>query len=626
MSLLDKIFGRMLASKEAIKQKITAAMGVPLLGLDSLASTGYGPEAALAILLPLGVGGLYYFPLVMLGVVCLLIILYLSYRQTIAAYPNGGGAYIVAGENLGKHAGLLAGVALLLDYLLNVTVGISAGVGAVISIFPALQNHTLTICLCILATLAFLNLRGIRQTSYVFITPTIIFILCIAITIVIGLVQSILAGGHPVPINPPTPISEATATVSTWLLLGAFANGLTAMTGVEAITNAVPLFSKPGVPTAQRTLKAIVVILALFLLGLGYLCPVYQISAMDETQPGYQNILSQLIGAVAGHGLFYYIANMSVFIVLTYSAQTSFVDFPRVCRLLADDAYLPKMFSVLGRRLVYSYGIYVLTIGAGLLLIIFKGITFALIPLFAIGAFSAFFFSQAGMVVYWLRKHSSKVKGKLAINTLGAISTAIALFVIITEKFFEGAWIIVIGAPLLAWLLIQVNLYYKKVTLQVSQPSKLQVLKPHQPIVIIPIKTWDKVSEKALQVGLLLSEEIVALHISSENDDEKKQPLKKLWTELVEQPAQEANIPIPQLKIIYSPYRLIYTPILDFITKMKDKHPDCFIAIIIPESIVAHWYEYFLHNVHAKGLRALLFLIDDPKILVIRSPWYLADR
>ena len=268
----------------------------------------------------------------------------------------------------------------------------------------------MAICLFILTTLTILNLRGIRQTSFVFIIPTIIFILCIVITIAIGLVKSLVSGGHPYPVIAPTAIPEATAAISVWLLLGAFANGLTAMTGVEAISNAVPLFRKPSVSNAQITLKVIVTLLALFLLGLGYLCPTYQISAMDETKPGYQNILSQLVAAVAGHGVFYYLTNISIFIVLTYSAQTSFIGFPRVCRQLADDSYLPKMFGDLGRRLVYSYGIFVLGLFSGLLLILFKGITIALIPLFAVGAFSAFFFSQMGMVIYWYRKHNSKVR------------------------------------------------------------------------------------------------------------------------------------------------------------------------------------------------------------------------
>ena len=302
MSLLGKILGRRLASWEAAKQKLSVLTGVPVLGLDALASTGYGPEAALTILLPLGVMGLSYFPFIILAIVVNLGALYLSYRQTIAAYPDGGGAYIVAKENLGIHAGLLAGVALLLDYLLNVAVGIAAGVGAVVSAIPELHPYTLPICLIVLLTLTIINLRGVRESGLAFVVPVLVFLGCMAAVILIGLLRVWLSGGHPNPVVPLPAIPPRTATVSAWLLLGAFANGCTAMTGVEAVSNGVPLFREPTVPNAQRTLTVIVAVLSLFLLGVAYLCLVYHIGAMDEQQPGYQTILSQLVAAVAGHG------------------------------------------------------------------------------------------------------------------------------------------------------------------------------------------------------------------------------------------------------------------------------------------------------------------------------------
>ncbi len=342
MSLLDKILGRPLASWEGEGEKLGVTTGVPVLGLDALASTGYGPEAALTILLPLGVMGLKYFPIIILIIVLNLATLYLSYRQTIAAYPGGGGAYIVASDNLGTLPGLCAGVALLLDYLLNVAVGIAAGVGAVVSAIPALHPYTLPLCLLVLLTLTIVNLRGVRESGLIFVIPVFVFIGCIGVVVVIGLIQAWQSSGIPVPIVAPPTIPQETATVSAWLLLGAFANGCTAMTGVEAVSNGVPLFRKPTVSNARWTLTVIVAILSVFLLGVGYLCSVYHIGAMDEQQPGYQTILSQLVAAVAGQGVFYYVAIASIFIVLTYSAQTSFADFPRVCRLLAEDSFLPS--------------------------------------------------------------------------------------------------------------------------------------------------------------------------------------------------------------------------------------------------------------------------------------------
>jgi amino acid transporter len=624
MSFFRLLFGRRFASSEEKKEKLTLMTGVPLLGLDALSSTAYGPEAALAILLPLGAIGLHYFPLVILGVVILLIILYCSYRQTIGAYPHGGGAYIVAGENLGKRVGLWAAVALLLDYLLNVAVGISAGVGAAISAFPALHHHTLNITLFVLVTLTILNLRGVKQSGLVFIVPTITFVLCIAIAIGIGVAKSLLNGGHPQAVIEPSTMPVLTSNVTIWLLLGAFANGLTAMTGVEAVSNAIPLFKRPTVLNARRTLRAIVIILTLFLLGLAYLCPAYQITAMDESKPGYQTILSQLIGAVTGQGIFYYIAMASIFIVLTYSAQTSFAAFPRVCRLLAEDGYLPNFFSEKGRRLVYTPGIVVLAILSGLLLIIFKGITTALIPLFAIGAFSAFCFSQAGMVVFWHRKRNAKTK--LAINALGAISTAIALIIIVVEKFLEGGWIIIVVAPLLYLLFSQIKRHYQHVARQIKHPFKTSFIKVKlkSPIVIIPIEGWDQVFERALKIGMLVSEDITAVHISTEKD-ETKQPLRKTWEEMIVRAAIEANVPVPKLIVIQSPYRRINKPILDFIYKTKKENPDRVIAVVIPELVEPHWYEYLLHNIHAAELKSILFLAKDPQIVVIHSPWYLPD-
>ncbi len=623
-SFFDKILGRPLASGEDKKQKLTVLTGVPALGLDALASTGYGPEAALIILVPLGVFGLHYFFIITIAIVATLAILYLSYQQTAAAYPKGGGAYIVASDNLGKRVGLWAAIALLLDYLLNVAVGVSAGIGAVVSAIPILQPYTLILCLFVLLILTILNLRGVRESGLIFIVPTIAFVVCMSISIVMGFIRVWQGGGYPHPVIAPPVIPLATATLSVWLLLSAFANGLTAMTGVEAVSNAIPLFRKPTVKNARWTLTVIVGILGLFLLALGYLCPAYHISAMDENQPGYQTILSQLVAAVVGKGIFYYFSIISIFIVLTCSAQTSFADFPRVCRLLAEDNFLPHIFAHRGRRLVFSHGIIVLAILSAILLIAFGGITYKLIPLFAVGAFSAFLFSQAGMIVYWLRKNDSRARLKLVFNALGAVTTAIALMIIITVKFIDGAWITVIVAPSLVLLLTQIRRHYKKIAREIKRPLELQVSKLQLPVVIIPIRGWDCIAEKAVRFGLLLSDDVTAVHINT-NRNYRHKRLEKLWDEKVKKPAKAAHFAIPRLVIINSPYRRIYQPILDFVKKIKSEKPDRLIAIIIPELVEAHWYEYLLHNLHAAVLRALLFLEHDQRTVVITTPWYLPE-
>ncbi len=622
MKIFNRIFGRPLKTEEREAQELSVFTGVPALGLDALASTAYGPEAALMILLPAGLAGLHYFSIISVLIVVVLVTLYLSYRQTAAAYPKGGGAYIVASDNLGKRAGLWAAIALLLDYLLNVAVGISAGVGAFVSAIPMLQPWTLSICLVILATLTIINLRGVRESGLAFAIPAFAFVIFLGVAMLIGVFDTLRSAGYPHPVIPPPAPPAETAKISTWLLLGAFANGLTAMTGVEAVSNAVPLFRKPVVKNAQWTLTIIVLILGLFLLGLAYLCPSYHIIAMDESKPGYQTIFSQLVEATTGRGVFYYLSILSIFIVLTYSAQTSFVDFPRVCRLLAEDHFLPHFFAERGRRLVFSLGIIVLACCSAVLLIIFKGITANLIPLFAVGAFSAFLFSQIGMVVHWLRKkHESKAMIKLFFNALGVVSTFIALVIIILAKFMEGAWMVIIAAPLLVYLFTHINRHYSKIRRIVDKPLELKISEFKPLVVIVPIRGWDTLAEKAIRFALLTSEDVTAIFVST-NDEEAEQ-LKTLWNEKVEKPAKDAGFTIPQLVIINSPYRRIYQPILDYVNKVKKEKPDRFIAVVIPELVEAHWYEVLLHNIRATGLRTLLFLERDQRTVVIATPWYL---
>ena len=576
MSLPDIFLGKRLASFEEKKEQLSVLTGVPVLGLDALASTAYGPEAALTILLPLGIAGLQYFPFIALAIVLKLAALYLSYQQTAAAYPDGGGAYIVANDNLGTQPALLAAIALLLDYLLNVAVGIAAGAGAVVSAIPVLQPYTLPLCLAVLLTLTVLNLRGVRQSGLTFVVPVLGFVGCLAIAMSIGLIRAWQTGGHPEPVLPPPALPEASTSVSAWLLLGAFANGLTAMTGVEAVSNGVPLFREPRVPNAQRTLTVIVGILGLSLLALGYLCPVYHIGAMDEQQPGYQTILSQLIGAVAGRGAFYYMASACIFIVLTYSAQTSFADFPRVCRLLAADDFLPRAFANRGRRLVFSNGIIVLTILSALLLTAFQGQTNSLIPLFAVGAFSAFLFSQAGMVVHWARRPGRGVRVKLFYNGFGAVTTTLALIVIIVAKFAEGAWMTIVSVPTLFFLLRRINHHFKKIEAELGEPLELNARESEPPVVIVPIDNWDRRAERAVRFGLALSNDVIALHVVTEPDD--RQRIRELWRDKVDRAARAAHAPVPLLEIVDSPYRRLFDPILEFVNRARDEKPGRVIA------------------------------------------------
>ena len=620
MSLADVILGKPLASSEANKEEVTVVTGVPVMGLDALASTGYGPEAALIVLLPLGVAGLRYYPIIVAAILVTLVMLYLSYQQTASAYPNGGGAYIVAKDNLGTHPALWAAVSLLLDYLLNVTVGIAAGVGAMVSAVPSLHSHVLALCLLVLLTLTVINLRGVRESGLTFLIPVFLFVGCVGLTMALGLFRTWQSGGHPHAIVPPPPMPAATATLSAWLLLTAFANGCTAMTGIEAVSNGIPLFREPKVQNARRTLTAIVAVLGVFLLSLGFLCPAYHIVAMDERQAGYQTVLTQLIAAVTGHGVFYYVAATSIFIVLTYSAQTSFADFPRVCRLLAEDRFLPPVFANRGRRLVYAHGVIALGILSCVLLIAFRGVINALIPLFAVGAFSGFFFSQAGMVVHWHRRPGAGVRVKKFCNGLGAVATAAVLVVIVLAKFKEGAWMTVVFVPAAVLLLERINHHYRTFAQEVAAPQEFPVSDRRPPAVIVPLKDWNRAAEKAVRLALLLSDDITALHVSTEEDDGRR--LKEIWRERIEGAGRTARSRIPHLQIVDSPYRWLYQPILEAVKRIRKEKPDRLIAIIIPELVERHWYTYLLHPQQARKLRRLINKEGDERTIIIDSPWY----
>ena len=365
MSIVSLILGRPLASDQQKSVRINVLQGIPAMGLDGLSSSAYGPEAALTILIPLGAMGLVYIGPITLVILALLGMLYFSYRQTIAAYPSNGGSYTVAKENLGRWAGLLAAAALMIDYVLNVAVGISAGVAALVSAAPFLQRFTLPLCLAILVIVTLMNLRGTGEAALAFAIPTYVFVVCLLSVLAVGVVRSLASHGHPHPLTPPPAVPTAVQAAGLWILLRGFASGCTAMTGVEAVSNGVSAFKDPVVRNAHMTLTLIVGLLAVFLGGIAYLAHTYTIGAMSQDQPGYQSILSQLTGAIMGRGWFYYITISSVLAVLCLSANTSFVDFPRLCRLLSRDDFLPRPFAIVGRRLVYSVGILFLALASG---------------------------------------------------------------------------------------------------------------------------------------------------------------------------------------------------------------------------------------------------------------------
>jgi len=623
MSLIDSILGRRLASNEAGEQRIGTSAGVPTFGLDALSSAAYGPEAAMTVLLPLGAAGLTFILPITVAIVILLGIVYFSYRQTIAAYPNGGGSYTVARENLGANAGLLAAAALMTDYTLNVAVGISAGIGALISAVPALQPYTLPLCFVILTMLTFVNMRGIGEAGTLFMLPTCIFILSLCALVFWGILATISAGGHPHPVVSPPHLAKATEAMGAWVLMRAFASGCTAMTGVEAVSNGVQAFREPVVPAAHRTLTIIVAILMVLLLGIAYLAHAYHIGATEPGTSQYQSVLSQLIGAVAGRGFFYWVSIASILLVLCLSANTSFADFPRVCRAVAADGYLPNSFTTQGRRLVYSEGIWLLAILSGVLLVVFDGVTDRLIPLFAIGAFLAFTLSQSGMVAHWWKKQERGAFVSMAVNGLGATATALTVVVMAVVKFMAGAWIVVLLVPSLVVLMLAVGRHYRRIQRETASPGNLKLDNLQEPIVIVPVIEWSSIAENALRLAMTLSREVEVLHIES---DDSPNSLARIWPSLVEEPAREAKQAVPRLTVLKSPFRFVVEPIVDHVLEIERKNPQRTIAVLLPELVERQWYQYFLHNQRAQNVAARLLTQGTHRIVIVNVPWYLSKR
>lgn len=622
MSLRELLLGRALRSEEQEEQKIGVGRGVPVLGLDALASAAYGPEAALTVLLGLGAASVRYIEPISAVIIGVLLLVFLSYRQTIAAYPGGGGSYTVARENLGPLAGLLAASALSLDYVLNVAVAISAGVGAVVSAVPALLPHTLAVCLSLLFVITVVNLRGVREAGVVFMIPTYAFAGLLGLVVVLGVVRTVAAGGQPVPIVPPAPLAAA-APVGIWVILRAFASGCTAMTGVEAVSNGVPLFREPAVRRARHTLTAIITILIALLAGIAYLCSAYGIGATPPGVRGYESILSQLVGAVVGRGALYYLTITMIVVVLCLSANTSFSGFPRLCRALALDEYLPAEFAHLGHRLVYSRGILVLALSAGLLLFVFGGVTDRLIPLFAVGAFLAFTMSQWGMVIHWRRQGANGSWTSMVLNGAGALATGATLLVILVSKFTAGAWITVLVIPALIGLFLVVSRNYSRIDDQMDVSGPLQLDAPPPPVVVIPLKRLDRVARKSIRLAISISPDVHVVQVLA--GEPGTEDLDAEWRRTVVEPIAAAGYSAPKLVVLRSSYREFVGPLVTYVQRLARESPRRYVAVIVPEIVERRWYHFLLHSYRPALLKAYLFLRGGPRVIVISAPWYLQD-
>ena len=614
------LFGRALATSEERAEHIGPLAGIPVFGLDALSSAAYGPEAALTLLIPLGLLGVKYIVPVSTAIVILLGIVYFSYRQTIEAYPRGGGSYTVVSQNLGEGAGLLAAAALMIDYILTASVGISAGVGALISAMPSLQPHTLALCLIVLGILTIVNMRGVHDTGVVFMIPTYLFTATLLIVIAVGGWQVVHAAGHPQPVTPMPTMPPITAAFSWWLILKVFSSGCTAMTGVEAVSNGVMAFRDPTRKNAKTTLTIIIALLAILLLGIALLCRAYGIAATDPGGPGYESVLSMLTRAVMGHGWFYSLTIASVLLVLALSANTAFADFPRLTRAIAMDNYMPHIFLIRGRRLLYSWGIYVLVALTALLLIASGGVTDWLIPLFAIGAFLAFTLSQAGMVMHW--KRQGNAPGRMMVNGVGAVATGITTLVVLLAKFADGAWITVLLVAVMIVFMRSVNRHYVRVNREIDLDRPIVPAEVSEPIVVVPIDRWSRISEKALSFALSMSCDIRCVHVQTV---EGPDAFCDAWEKDIAAPLKAAGRCVPKLITLKSPYRYIVYPVVDYVLEVERESSTCKVCVLVPELVVQRWWEGMLHNRRSDLLKVLLLMRGNRRIVVINIPWYLEN-
>lgn len=629
-TLLSRVvLGRSLPSSEHKGRKIGVLAGIPAIGLGAIASCAYGPEATLEILRPLGAlapgrqAAVFALVLVVLG------LLYWCYRRTIATHSRSGGAYPVVRDTLGPSTGLLAAAALIIDYTLNVAVAISAGVAALESAIPALQPYRLWLCLGILALIAVVNLRGTAEAGIAWSVPAYLFLGSFAVVLAAGAMR--VWGAEHGPVAPPAELPAPAVPVTLWLLARAFATGCASSTGVEAVIDSVTAFKPPPERHARRTLGAIVAILVVLLIGITSLCWAFGIGAMPQGEPGYQSVLSQLAAAAVGRGPLYFIAMAGLLMVLALSANTSFVSFPRLCRLLAVDGYLPRAFAVAGRRLVYTVGVVVLTAAAGVLLIAFGGITVRLIPLFAIGAFTAFGLSQAAMVAHARGRRGVPDRASVVLGGLGVAVIGAALVIMLVSRFWEGAWIAVVAMPALIWTLRRVHSHYKSLAARLGTGRRLDAVTDHAPpIVVVPIQDWDRLAGKAVRFGMQITPDIVAVHLRAlEGEEEDRGPgrLEHAWAADVEGPAREAGIdPPPRLVQLATPYRRFFEPLVGYILELGKLNPGRLIVVVIPELTTRAWWQNLLHQRRGHRLRDALLRLGDPGIVVATVPWVIAPE
>jgi len=667
------LIGRALRTEQAAHERLSKKTALAVFSSDALSSTAYATEEILLVLAvaAIATNGLsfqYVVP-ISVGIAALLAIVATSYRQTIHAYPSGGGAYIVAKENLGTTPGLIAGASLLVDYVLTVSVSIAAGVAAITSAvqgtqFAWLNDHKVAICLVLIVFIALANLRGVRESGALFATPTYVFIISFMFMIAFGLFHYLVYGGRaPVPTTEELKTAEGYSLqpLTLFLLLGAFSNGCAALTGIEAISNGVQAFKKPEAHNAAQTLVWMAILLTTMFLGTSVLAYLYGVHPHEN-----ETVISQFARLMftGGMGWFYYLVQGATAAILVLAANTAFADFPRLSSLLARDRFLPRQFANRGDKLVFSNGIIILAIFSSLLVVGFGGDTSRLIPLYAVGVFLSFTLSQTGMVRHWLKQRtelrstrmekenetktqllknavseadtarpvpdveleneeihrsyfvtdevtaSSNWKKSIVINAVGAIATFVVLCVFVATKFFHGAWIVVVVVPVLVLMFRSIHNHYVGVAKQLSTEG-LEQLRPIKHTVIVPISGIHRGVISALQYAKSISpDNVQAVYVDFEEEATAK--LREKWAQW------GAGV---QLVVLPSPYRELTRPLLRYLSRLERQRDDDMVTVVLPEFIPARWWQHILHNQSSLLLKGALLFKEG--VIVTSVPYHL---
>jgi amino acid transporter len=612
-SIKRVLFGRPLPSDRLEAERLNKKTALAVLSSDAISSVAYATEQTLLVLAVLGSAALSYVVPISAVIVGLLVLVALSYRQTVFAYPGGGGSYTVARENLGTGPALVAAASLLTDYILTVAVSISGGIAAITSAYPSLSTHTVALCSGAIILLMLVNLRGVRESGIAFSIPTYVFIAMMLALLGTGLFQA-LTGSDVASVRYQTrvdPVSAASHSGNhiagfalSFLILRAFAEGCVAMTGTEAISNGVGAFKSPSSRNAAITLGWMAAILAVFFLGTSYLTHHYQIMPTAG-----ETVLSQLGRHLFGSGNIYLTLQYSTFAILVLAANTAFADFPRLSSILARDGYMPRQFAARGDRLAFSNGIIVLALVAIALVAVFGGDTSALIPLYAIGVFVCFSLSQAGMVVHWVRSRETGWSWKVALNGVGALATAVVSIIQIVTKFTTGAWIVVLIIPTIIVILRKIHRHYEQYSREVKYRGQAPLMFLHH-TVVVPLNDITKPAAGALVYATTISEDVRGVFV--EVDPSATADLRDAW--------DKWDIGV-ELVVLPSPYRSVLKPLVGYVGELIARHEADLVTVVIPEVVPHRWWEHLLHN--KTGLYIRTAFIFRPNVVVTTVPYLL---